>query len=196
MRYIPDLDAEAEKFLSAYGYENAITIPMSVPIWDIANRMSLEVIQTECLSYDDSVQGAIAFSDGIMVMASRDDDDKNKDKDLIEKAKNNLPDTFIQNISTINKIPLLKDAFSIKDGWDINRMDLESLINLKLAWDKWGNLIEGKGKTTVYGATYSTLRALSQLSGLPISNAMREVEQVWNDTIARALPEYKLSKKK
>jgi hypothetical protein len=66
MRYIPDLDAEAEKFLSAYGYEDSITVPMPVPIWDIAKRMSLEVIQTECLSYDDSVQGAIAFSDGII----------------------------------------------------------------------------------------------------------------------------------
>lgn len=66
MKYIPDWDAEAEKFLSAYGYEDAITTPMAVPIWDIAKRMSLEVIQTECLSYDDSVQGAIAFSDGII----------------------------------------------------------------------------------------------------------------------------------
>lgn len=66
MKYIPDLDAEAEKFLCAYGCEDAITTPMPVPIWDIANRMSLDVIQTECLSYDDSVQGAIAFSDGII----------------------------------------------------------------------------------------------------------------------------------
>lgn len=66
MKYIPDLDAEAEKFLCAYGHESAITTPMAVPIWDIAKRMSLEVIQTECLSYDDSVQGAIAFSDGII----------------------------------------------------------------------------------------------------------------------------------
>ena len=66
MKYIPDLDAEAEKFLCVYGCEDAITTPMPVPIWDIAKRMSLDVIQTECLSFDDSVQGAIAFSDGII----------------------------------------------------------------------------------------------------------------------------------
>lgn len=66
IRYIPDLDVEAERFLYAYGYQSAITTPMAVPIWDISKRMSLEVIQTECLSYDDSVQGAIAFSDGII----------------------------------------------------------------------------------------------------------------------------------
>ncbi len=65
--YIDDFDREAETFLKKYGCEDAIDNPQRVPIYDIATkRMSLEVIQTECLSFDDSVQGAIAFSKGVI----------------------------------------------------------------------------------------------------------------------------------
>lgn len=66
MKFIPDFDEEAEAFLTKYECTEAITKPMPVPIWDIAKKMALEVIQTECLSHDDSVQGAIVFDDGII----------------------------------------------------------------------------------------------------------------------------------
>lgn len=61
-----DFDAEAEKFLSKYCSE-ALRTPMPIPIWDIAKKkMSLDIIQTESLSPDGSVQGAIAFTKGII----------------------------------------------------------------------------------------------------------------------------------
>lgn len=66
MEFIPDFDEEAEAFLTKYECTEAITKPMPVPIWDIIKKMSLEVIQTECLSHDHSVQGAIVFDDGII----------------------------------------------------------------------------------------------------------------------------------
>lgn len=67
MYFVEDFEKEAEDFLRKYECEDAIDTPRRIPIYDIATRlMSLEVIQTECLSYDDSVQGAIAFSKGII----------------------------------------------------------------------------------------------------------------------------------
>ena len=65
--YIDDFEAEAEAFLRKYQCEAAIDNPQPIPINDIATRlMSLEVIQSECLSLDGSVQGAIAFTKGIV----------------------------------------------------------------------------------------------------------------------------------
>ncbi len=65
--YIDDFDREAEIFLAKYGFEDAIDTPRRIPIYEIATKlMSLEVIQTECLSCDDSVQGAITFSGGMI----------------------------------------------------------------------------------------------------------------------------------
>ena len=65
--YINDFETEAEDFLRKYKCESAITIPQPIPIAEIAIRyMSLGIINTECLSSDGSVQGAITFAKGIV----------------------------------------------------------------------------------------------------------------------------------
>ncbi len=67
MVYIDDFESEAEAFLRKYQCETAIDNPQPIPIYDIVTRlMSLEIIQSECLSLDGSVQGAIAFTKGIV----------------------------------------------------------------------------------------------------------------------------------
>ena len=66
-RFVENIDKEAESFLTYYQCEDAIETPRPIPIEDIAKRlMSLDVITTESLSSDESVQGAIAFSSGIV----------------------------------------------------------------------------------------------------------------------------------
>lgn len=67
LAYINDFEAEAENFLRKYKCEDAITDPQLIPIEKIALRyMSLGIINTECLSPDGSVQGAITFAKGIV----------------------------------------------------------------------------------------------------------------------------------
>lgn len=67
MPFIRDFEAEAEKFLIKYGYENALVVPTKIDIRGIIERcMSLEIIESESLSSDMSVQGIIAFSKGII----------------------------------------------------------------------------------------------------------------------------------
>lgn len=65
--YVEDFETEAEAFLRKYQCEDAIENPKPIPIKDIATRlMSLEIVDTECLSLDGSVQGAITFTKGIV----------------------------------------------------------------------------------------------------------------------------------
>lgn len=67
MPFIEDFEKTAENFLKNYGYAEAITNPMPVPIESIiVKRMTLDIIDTERLSPDDSVQGIIAFSKGMV----------------------------------------------------------------------------------------------------------------------------------
>lgn len=67
MHYVADYEKEAETFLTKYECADAIDNPRPIPIRDIATRlMSLEIIDTEYLSFDGSVQGAIAFTKGII----------------------------------------------------------------------------------------------------------------------------------
>lgn len=66
MPYVEDFEAEAEAFLRKYCKE-VLDSPQATPIRDIAKRqMNLDIVDTESLSPDDSIQGAIAFTAGII----------------------------------------------------------------------------------------------------------------------------------
>lgn len=63
--YVDDFEEEAEAFLKKYNCADAIENPRRIPIREIATRlMSLDIVESEYLSPDDSTQGAIAFSIG------------------------------------------------------------------------------------------------------------------------------------
>lgn len=65
--FIEDFDEEATKFLQHYGYGSLVDHPLPIPIEDIATKkMMLDIEDTVYLSPDDSVQGIITFSDGII----------------------------------------------------------------------------------------------------------------------------------
>lgn len=65
--FIQDFDADAAHFLENYGYGDLVNDPHPIPIREIAEkRMLLNIVDTECLSPDESVQGIITFSGGII----------------------------------------------------------------------------------------------------------------------------------
>lgn len=66
MPFVEDFEAEAETFLRKYCKE-VLDSPQATPIREIAQKqMNLDIIDTESLSPDDSIQGAIAFTSGII----------------------------------------------------------------------------------------------------------------------------------
>lgn len=66
MPFVEDFEAEAEAFLRKYCKE-VLDSPQATPIRDIAQKqMNLDIVETESLSPDDSIQGAIAFTAGII----------------------------------------------------------------------------------------------------------------------------------
>ena len=66
MYYVADYEKEAEAFLTKYDCADAIDNPRPIPIRDIATKlMSLEIIDTECLSFDGSVQALLKCLTGL-----------------------------------------------------------------------------------------------------------------------------------
>lgn len=66
MPFVEDFEEEAEAFLRKYCKE-VLDSPQATPIWDIAQKqMNLDIVDTESLSPDDSIQGALAFTAGII----------------------------------------------------------------------------------------------------------------------------------
>lgn len=66
LRYIDDFEIEAEEFLRNY-CPAVLDSPQKTPIWDIAKKkMCLDIIESERLSNNESVQGIIIFGKGIV----------------------------------------------------------------------------------------------------------------------------------
>ena len=126
--------------------------------------------------------------------------DPGDDKDT-QKLLNAFIDNLGSDLNPLNKLPGMRDIFSIFEGYDTNRTDMAAFSNLNKAiaiWKETIQLANGTideatdttyhGNMTIYGKVYKTAQALSQLSGLPVSATMREAQALWNNTVGRWAP--------
>lgn len=136
-----------------------------------------------------SLASSVAAS---LLDALRDDDEYEA---FLEKYQEALSGNVLADLNPLSKLPIIKDVLSFLDGYDNSRMDTEwakTLVDVYEIWAETINLKTGKleeptqvtyyGNMTLYGKIYKSLKALSQLSGLPISNVSREVATIWNNT--------------
>ncbi|MDE6876025.1 MAG: hypothetical protein K2P87_16460 [Lachnospiraceae bacterium] len=94
-------------------------------------------------------------------------------------------ENFLGDVSVIGKLPVLKDMYSVFEGWDISRMDTEVFAQANEVRKQLVKLTEGKGDA--YKLAYSSVKAASYATGLPGGNAMREVVAIWNHTFGEWL---------
>lgn len=135
-------------------------------------------------------QLAAALAEGLFD-AFRDDDDE----EFVDKFIENTAQNAVSDLNPLNKIPIISDvAKLIEDKLGVgyfssNRLDTQYLTTISNAYDAWAEIIT-KGlddsSKNLYYAIYNTTKALSQVTGMPISNAMREVVTVWNNTVGAA----------
>ena len=121
--------------------------------------------------------------------AWRDDEDEEFD----EKFKSAFVENLITNIIPVNKLPILSDiADTILSFFG---MGYASSDNMATTWltqiadavKVWSEVLGEKlggedTSKTVYNAIYKTAKALSSVTGISVSGAMREVVALWNNT--------------
>ena len=73
-------------------------------------------------------------------------------------------------------IPYVKDILSILQGYDVSRMDMESIEKLVSAGQNMIKALSSEGKHTVQGAAINLLAEVARLVGVPVSNIKREVQ--------------------
>lgn len=122
-----------------------------------------------------------------------------KYKDGKISGVNPLKSNLFMDVDILSKLPILKDFVSLASGYSNGRMDTEWIKNLIDAYRIWDETIKldiGKldkptsvtynGNMTLYGKIYKTLKAFSQIAGLPANNTVRDAIMLWN-TIAGAV---------
>lgn len=100
---------------------------------------------------------------------------------------------FKDELNVLNKIPIVKEVFEYLDGYSSTRMDMAAIESSVSAFNEIIKVIF-KGKEWSYKTTYKLITAISQGSGLPLSNALREIAMVWNNTIGLMYPDLRLLK--
>lgn len=108
-----------------------------------------------------------------MVDVFRDDDEE---KEWSEKYMENFKENMADNLNPLNLIPYLKEIPSFVKGFDATRMDVEGIGNLVNSVMQIGKYFEGTSKKTAYGLTKNIIRSLSQVTGIPAYNLLRDTE--------------------
>ena len=107
---------------------------------------------------------------------TRDDD---RDKEYGERYLENLWQNFIGNVNLLNNIPIVKDIWTVfMDGYDVTRQDMEVVGDLKDAFDAISKGLEGD--ITPYRLSYQVATAVSSLTGLPMSNVLRDTKSAYD----------------
>jgi hypothetical protein len=128
-----------------------------------------KLVRTASVLAISGVANAMAQS---IIDAVRDDD---KEKEYWEKwlasFKENLGSTF----NPVGYVPFAKDILSILQGYDVTRMDMESIEKLVGAGRNMIKALSGEGKYTVGGAAINLIAEAARLFGVPVANLKREI---------------------
>ena len=101
--------------------------------------------------------------------ALRDDDDE--EMDVAEFMKLYLKN-FAFDMSIGNKLPFIKEMYSIMQGYSSSRMDTQWLQSLYKAYNTFAKLVSGEGD--VHKTIKSVSKAMSDMSGIPLYNVYRD----------------------
>lgn len=93
-----------------------------------------------------------------------------------EKAANFILEGNLgSTVNPMGYIPYLKDVLSLIQGYDVSRMDMDSISNTISAAQNMYKALNGEGKYSVPGATAKLLSEAARLTGIPLANFKREV---------------------
>lgn len=95
------------------------------------------------------------------------------------------------NYNPLSYVPYVKDILSLLQGYDVKRMDLESISKVLTAGQGALRALQGNGKNTRASAFATLFAEVSRLFGLPVANLKRDVQAVVN-TVANETDNYLL----
>ncbi len=148
-----------------------------------------------------------------IVDAWRDDDEydpNNWFNNYMQKYLHALKGNVIEELLPFGKIPLVSEVYELlksrldklgvfdKLGLDLYGNDISSGLSmytkyLTKAMDIVTDRIISKSSNyTDYGLAYNLLRAASNLFGMPVATATREIVDIWNNTVGYMVPRMKL----
>lgn len=109
--------------------------------------------------------------------------DDEKDEGIIgflQSEANHTKENFFGNLYVWNLFPVIKEVQNFIDGYDATEYTTEGLATAVDTITELYKVATGQSNKTFYGVSYLIAQGISQLSGIPISSALREVKSLYN----------------
>ena len=152
----------------------------AAPEGEAKNRAKKRLARTASALTVSFAMNAVAQS---IADAMRDDD---REKDYWEKFFENWTENFADNFNVFNYVPYAKDIVSVISGYDVSRMDMDAISDVKQAADQLAKAIKGTGKKTVANAGVDMANEFAAIFGLPMANIKRDLLGVVNTAFSEA----------
>lgn len=117
-------------------------------------------------------------------------DKKDDDTTYWERWLEDYKDNVIDNLNPVQLIPYLKDVFSIAQGYDVNRLDMQGLSKLFAGVrnvQKYATDADYRENHTWLEAAESLMSGISSVTGIPIYNVERDFKAIYNTTTGKYL---------
>jgi hypothetical protein len=112
-----------------------------------------------------------------IIDAFRDNDDE---KNWLEKYMDSLGGNIVDNVNPLGMIPIVSDLLEIMQGYDPSRMDMQGAQKLWNVGTQWYKFLSGTTKWSTERLIYQSAVALSSVTGMPVSNLMRDLTGLYN----------------
>ena len=112
-----------------------------------------------------------------IIDAFRDNDDE---KNWLEKYMDSLGGNIVDNVNPLGMIPIVSDLLEIMQGYDPSRMDMQGAQKLWNVGTQWYKFLNGTTKWSTERLIYQSAVALSSVTGMPVSNLMRDLTGLYN----------------
>ena len=122
------------------------------------------------------MSNVLAAAAKAIVMAFRD----TGDDEWIEKWLESFTGDLLSSLNPVSIIPFVKDILSVLDGYDVERMDMSAISGIiKFGQQMVASAQKGELDTSLsLQNVYKLTRYLSQLTGIPVYNVLREVDTI------------------
>ncbi len=109
--------------------------------------------------------------------AARDDD---KGKSYWEKYVEKYTEDIKDNLNPLTYIPVVKDIFSLMQGYSNNNLAMQAAQNTVYAVQELQKIAKGTSKKTLFGQMETVAKAVSGWTGVPFGNVMRTLNSFGN----------------
>lgn len=97
-----------------------------------------------------------------------------------ERYKDAVGENISDNLNPMNLVPFLKDAYSIFNGWDVKRTDLQVVEEAYSLYQEIKKTVTGESKINPLSLMNKSLKVGSTAFGVPLYNLKRDMAAIMN----------------